>query len=222
MQGHTRDNQSVLAAAEKRLLIRIAHRLPAWVHSDHLTVLALVGMAISAAGYVLTNWDVRGLWLAVAGLFINWFGDSLDGTVARVRRLERPRYGFYVDHVVDILGATLLFGGLACSPYMSATVAIAVLAAYLLISAEVYLSTAVQGVFRMSFAGVGPTELRILLAGGTALLSRDPQLALGVLGNVALFDLGGVVSAAGLVVATLIGAVRNTRALAQAEPARLS
>jgi len=219
MKVHTRDNHSVLAAVEKRLLIWIAHRLPAWVHSDHLTVLALAGMAMSAAGYVLTNWDVRGLWLAVAGLFVNWFGDSLDGTLARVRRLERPRYGFYVDHVVDILGATLLFGGLAGSPYMSATVAIGVLAAYLLISAEVYLSTAVQGIFRMSFAGFGPTELRILLAVGTGLLSRNPHLTLGPLGDIAMFDVGGVIGGAGLVIAMLMGAARTTRALARAEPA---
>ena len=119
MAEHVRDHRSVLAAAEKRLLVAIAGRLPASIHSDHLTALALLAMGLAGAAYALARWDVRFLWLAVAALALNWFGDSLDGTVARVRHHERPRYGFYVDHVLDIVGATLLFAGLGASGFMT-------------------------------------------------------------------------------------------------------
>jgi archaetidylinositol phosphate synthase len=218
MTHHVRLNQSLLAAAEKRLLVRIAARLPQWMHSDHLTLIALVAMALAGAGYALARWDNRGLWLVVAALALNWFGDSLDGTLARVRRVERPRYGFYVDHVLDIVGITLLLGGLACSGFMTPVIALAVLVAYLLVAGEVFLATAVNGVFRMSFAGVGPTELRILLAIGTIALFGDPHATLGSFGRVKLFDLGGVIASAGLIVGLLVAIVRNTRALAREEP----
>jgi phosphatidylglycerophosphate synthase len=216
MSHHVRDHRSLLAAAEKRLLIWLANRLPHGIHSDHLTGLALAGMALAALGYAGAARDPRLLGLAVAGLAVNWFGDSLDGTLARVRGAERPRYGFYVDHVVDILGATLLFGGLALSPLMSPVAAIALLAAYLLVSAEIYLATVVRGVFQMSFAGIGPTELRILLAIGTVVFGARLPVAPG--GGWTPFDLGGIVAAAGLVAITLVNAVRNTRTLADAEP----
>src|SRR5688572_15136600 len=117
MQHHVREHGSLLAAMEKRLLVAIAQRLPRWVTSDQLTLLALAAMAAAGGGYVLAGWDVRARWLVVVALAVNWFGDSLDGTVARVRRTERPRYGFYVDHVVDIAGSALLFAGLAASPF---------------------------------------------------------------------------------------------------------
>ena len=218
MSSHVREHGSLTAASEKRLLVWIAHRLPAWVTSDHLTLLALAAMALAGAGYWLAQFDRRALWLVVAALFLNWLGDSLDGTVARVRRAERPRYGFYVDHVLDIVGITLLMAGLACSGFMSPVVALALLVAYLLVSGEVFLATAVQNVFRMSFAGFGPTELRIVLAAGTIALFRDPRVDLGALGRLPLFDVGGIAATAGLAVALIVAIVTNTRALARAEP----
>jgi phosphatidylglycerophosphate synthase len=218
VEKHIREHRSLLAAPEKRLLIAIARRLPPWINSDHLTLLALTAMAVAGVGYALIGWDLRARWLVVAALAVNWFGDSLDGTVARVRQTERPRYGFYVDHVVDIAGSALLFAGLAASPFMSAPIALAVLVAYLLVSAEVYLATAVHYVFRMSFAGVGPTELRILMATGTMMLPGDPRVNLGPLGQWQLFDVGGLVAAAGLLVAFAASVVRNTRDLARLEP----
>ena len=217
MAEHAREHHSFLAAAEKRLLIRIAQRIPRVIHSDHLTSLALAAMAVAGAAFAAARWDRRALWLVVIALALNWFGDSLDGTLARVRRAERPRFGFYVDHVLDIVGATFLFAGLACSSYMSPAVALAVLIAYLLVAGEVFLATAVRGVFRMSFAGVGPTELRILLAAGAIALFRDPHVALGPL-TVRLFDLGGVVAVAGLLASFAVSVLRNTAALAVAEP----
>jgi phosphatidylglycerophosphate synthase len=161
---HVREHRSLLAGAEKRLLIHIAARLPAAVTSDHLTALALVAMVIAGASFTTLQATAWGAGLFVVALAVNWFGDSLDGTVARVRDQQRPRYGYYVDHVVDLAGTMALVAGMAASGLMSPAVAMALLAAYCLVSAESYLATHSLGVFRISFAGVGPTELRILLA----------------------------------------------------------
>ena len=134
-----------------------------------------------------------------------------------MRGVERPRYGFYVDHVLDIVGITFLLTGLACSGFMTPVIALSLLVAYLLVSGEVFLATAVRGVFRMSFAGVGPTELRILLAVGAIALRGDPHVDLGALGRVPLFDVGGVVAIAGLIVALAVAVVPEH---ARAGPAR--
>ncbi len=217
MTDHVREHRSILAAAEKRLLIFIAERLPRAINSDHLTSLALAAMGLAGAAFAAARWDHRALWLVVVALALNWFGDSLDGTLARVRRAERPRYGFYVDHVLDIVGTTLLVGGLACSPFMTPTVALALLIAYLLVAGEVFLATAVRGVFRMSVGGVGPTELRIILAAGAMALLRDPHVSIGPL-TVRLFDFGGALAAAGLLTVFVVSVLRNTTALAVAEP----
>jgi phosphatidylglycerophosphate synthase len=219
---HTREHRSFLAALEKRALIAIAQRLPAGIHSDHLTALALLAMAMAGAGYALARWDVRFLWVVVGALALNWFGDSLDGTLARVRKVERPRYGFYVDHVLDIVGATLLFGGLAASGFMAPVLALGLLIAYLLVAGEAFLATAVRGVFRMSFSGVGPTELRILLAIGTIALFGDPHVGLGALGTWRLFDFGGLMAIAGMAVALTVNVVRNATGLAREEPRQRS
>ena len=214
---HVREHRSILAASEKRLLIFIAERLPRPINSDHLTTLALAAMGMAGAAFAAARWDRRALWLVVVALALNWFGDSLDGTLARVRRAERPRYGFYVDHVLDIAGTTLLCAGLACSPFMTPAIALALLIAYLLVAGEVFLATAVHGVFRMSVGGIGPTELRILLAAGAIALLRDPHVSIGPF-TVRLFDAGGAVAAAGLVAAFALSVARNTCTLAAAEP----
>src|SRR5919201_1193705 len=128
---HVREHRSILAPLERRLLIFIAPRLPRWINSDHLTALALASMGLAGAAFAAARWDVHAVWLVVLALALNWFGDSLDGTLARVRRVERPRYGFYVDHVLDIVGISLLLGGLACSAFMTTLVAAALLVASL-------------------------------------------------------------------------------------------
>ena len=220
MGEHVREHHSVLARAEKHLLVAIARRLPAQIHSDHLTALALAAMAAAGVGYALARWDARAIWIVVAALALNWFGDSLDGTVARVRGAERPRYGFYVDHVLDIVGITLLMAGLAASGFMTPLIALSLLVGYLLVSGEVFLATAVRGVFKMSSFGVGPTELRILLAIGTIALLGDPHVDLGTLGRLRLFDLGGLIAIAGMGVTLLVAVVRNAMALARLEPRR--
>ena len=155
-----------------------------------------------------------------AGLAINWFGDSLDGTLARVRAQERPRYGYYVDHVLDVVGISLLMGGIALSGYMTPLVAFAVLAAYLLVSAEVFLAAAVGGAFRMSFVRIGPTELRLLLSGGALALIRWPTCELPGIGRVLVLDVAGILAIAGLLTALGVSALTMGRALYVAEPRR--
>jgi len=215
---HTREHLSLLAEAERRALIWIAGRLPARIHSDHLSALALLSMlaaGVSFASFRVTPWAALGV---IVSLLANWFGDSLDGTVARVRGQQRPRYGFYVDHVIDLAGTAMLMAGLACSGLMSPLLAATVLAAYLLVAAESYLTTHAAGIFRMSFLGFGPTELRIVLAMGALKVVSSPLVNVGGLLEVRLFDLGGIVAIAGLTVAFVVSAVRNTVALYAAEP----
>jgi phosphatidylglycerophosphate synthase len=214
---HVRTNGSPLASAERRALIHMAQRLPAWVSPDHLSSLGLAAMAGAGFSFWLAQHRLIALVGVVLSLAANWFGDSLDGTLARVRNQQRPRFGFYVDHVIDIAGASMLFGGLALSGFMSPVVALGVLSAYLLVSAEVYLATHVRGEFRMSFLGFGPTELRIVLAIGVAALAWRPMVSPFGLGPFRLFDIGGVVAIAGMVIAFLVASIRNTRALFQAE-----
>jgi phosphatidylglycerophosphate synthase len=195
----------------------MAERLPRHINSDHLTILALVAMLMTGLAY----WTARdhplallavNLWLAV-----NWFGDSLDGTLARVRGHERPRYGFYVDHIVDAFGILMLIGGLALSGYMSPLVALGLLVAYFLLSIDVYLATYCLGQFRLSYWKFGPTELRLLLCAGNIVLLVHPHAVL--FGQqYLLFDVGGVVAAVLLVTTTIMSAVQNTRRLYSAEP----
>ena len=215
--GEARRVTSVLATVERRCLIWLAARLPSCVSSDHLTVLALVAMLATGASYYASRLNRIALLGAILGLAANWFGDSLDGTLARVRGHQRARYGFYVDHVVDCVGVLFVLGGLALSGFMSPAVAMGLLIAYFMLSIEVYLATYCLTVFRMSFWGIGPTELRILLAVGTLALWSDPRPE--ILGQQhRLFDVGGVVAVVLLAVTLVISVVRNTRALYLAEP----
>jgi len=216
-ETHARQHGSLLAAQEKRLLVWIAERLPRWVSSDHLSLLGLsamlgAGVAFWAAGS--NSWLLLGVVVALA---VNWFGDSLDGTVARVRDQQRPRYGFYVDHVLDLAGALFLLGGMALSAYMSPVAGLSLLVAYMMVSAESYLATHARGVFKLSFLRIGPTELRLLLAAGVLRLMVDPTVSL--FGReLLLLDVGGVVAAAGLGVTFVVSAARNTAALYRQEP----
>ena len=211
---HVRQHNSLLAAAEKRALIWMATRLPRWVNSDHLSALGLASMAGAGLAFVLAAGDpVAGASLVVLCLLLNWFGDSLDGTLARVRDQQRPRYGYYVDHVIDLAGTAMLFSGLAVSGYMSPAIAALVVAAYFLVSAETYLATHARGVFKMAFLGVGPTELRILLAAGALALISSPMVSPFGVGPLRLWDLGGVIGSIGMFGTFVVSSARNTRAL---------
>ena len=211
---HVRQHNSMLAASEKRLLVWIASRLPRWINSDHLSTLGLVAMAGAGASFCAAQVDpVAGASLVVLCLLLNWFGDSLDGTLARVRDQQRPRYGYYVDHVIDLAGTALLFAGLAASGYMSPLIATLVVAAFFLVSAETYLATHSRGVFKMAFIGVGPTELRLLMAAGALALITTPTVRVPGAGSVLLWDLGGVIGALGMGVTFVVSSITNVRAL---------
>jgi len=215
----TRSLSGVTATIEKRALVWLAGRLPAKINSDHLTVLALVAMIACGLSYWLARRTALGLLLAVVFLAMNWFGDSLDGTLARVRQQQRPRYGFYVDHVVDAVGAVFLMGGLGLSGYMSPFVALALLVAYLLLLVETFLATYTLGTFTMSYFNVGPTELRILLAIGSVVLVAHPTADIAGR-EYLLFDVGGVVAIAGMIVTLAVATIRHTSALYMAERVR--
>jgi archaetidylinositol phosphate synthase len=215
---HKRELNSVLSGLEKRTLVWLAERMPPRCNSDHLTAIgaiAMLGTGLSFAAARFASWP---LLLVPAFLAINWFGDSLDGTLARVRNTQRPRYGFYVDHVVDVWNATMLFGGLSVSGLASPWIAGGLLVAYLLLAAESFLATHALGVFRITFAGFGPTELRIILSIGALVASVKPIVHPFGLGAFRLFDVGGLVGVVGMLAAFAISAVRNGRELYRAEP----
>jgi archaetidylinositol phosphate synthase len=215
---HVREHRSLLASAERDILIWIAERLPNWVTSDQLTLLGLLSMVAAGGCYWVSRWNRTVLPLVVVALALNWLGDSLDGTIARVRNAQRPRYGFYVDHVIDVLGMLFLFGGLALSGFMSPQIALGLLVAYLMVSAEVFLATCVHGIFRLASLGFGPTELRIVLSVGTLCLLCSPVVRIAGMGPFRLFDVGGTVAIAGLGLAFLLSTIRNTLDLYRAEP----
>lgn len=213
----TREHFSLTAAAEKRLLIWIARRLPRFVNSDHLTAIGFLSMIGAGLSYWYASVDKAvGLSLVAVFLVLNWFGDSLDGTLARVRNLQRPRYGFYLDHVLDSIGSVFLLAGLGLSGIMSMPIAMALLIAYLLVSIETFLATYALGKFRMSAGLFGPTELRILLLIGNAFLFYRPEVNLfGA--RYRLFDVGGLCGAAGMVFILIRSTVRHAAALYREE-----
>jgi phosphatidylglycerophosphate synthase len=216
--GHTRVHESLLAGVEKRALVWMARRMPAWVNSDHLSALGLVSMAGVGASFWLTGTrPYIGVPLVVVCLALNWFGDSLDGTLARVRNRQRPRYGYYLDHVIDIAGTAMMLAGLALSGHMSPLVAAVTLAAWLMVMGESFLGTWARGVFQMSFLWFGPTELRILVAIGALWLPGGGLVRPFGLGPWRLFDIGGLCATAGLLAIFVINAVRNAAALYREE-----
>lgn len=215
---HVREHRSVLSAVEKRVLVALAERLPRWISSDHLTALGAASMAGTACAFALARTMPWMLAVVPCLLALNWFGDSLDGTVARVRQQQRPRYGFYVDHVVDLANTVLLFAGMALSGLLSGWVASALLAGYLLLAGESFLATHALGVFRLSFCGFGPSELRILLSIGALAAIVTPVVNPFGLGERLLFDVGGGIGAIGMFAAFTLSAIRNAATLYRAEP----
>ena len=212
----TRVQQSALAGIEKRCLVWMAHRMPRRVNPDHLTVLGFAAMCLAGACYALAHRWPPSLLLVNVCLAVNWFGDSLDGTLARTRQCQRPRYGFYVDHIVDSFGALFLICGLALSGYMSWWIAVALLVSFYLLSVNAYLATYTLGTFQLSYGKFSPTELRILLSiGNAAALLRPNVTVFGM--HQRLFDVSGVVAAVCMAVVLIGSVVRNTIALYRLE-----
>ena len=154
---------SLLSSLEKRILVSLANKMPAWVTSDMLTAVGFIGSCIMAAGYALSNLHLQWLWLASFGLVVNWFGDSLDGTLARVRNTQRKIYGFYIDHNVDVINETIMFIGVGASPLVNMSFAMLALVGYFMLSVFVYINCHLKGEMRLTYGGLGPTEFRLVL-----------------------------------------------------------
>jgi archaetidylinositol phosphate synthase len=213
-----RIQQSFLAGIEKKFLVWMASRSPAWINSDHLTSMGVIAMAAAGAAYWWSKTNRSGLLLVIVCLAINWLGDSLDGTLARYRNHCRPRYGFYVDHIVDAFSAVFLLGGLALSGFMAPGVALGLLVAYLVLSIEVYLATYTLGDFQISYFKMGPTELRVLLCVGNLVLYFWKS-SVHLLGrSYRLFSVGATIGISGMVLILLISAVQHTIRLYRQEP----
>jgi len=207
-----RTKKFLLAVPEARVLDWIARRLPRALKPDHLTALGVLASIGIAAAYVLSNGDEVWLWAASALLVVHWLGDSLDGTLARVRKAERPRYGYYLDHLVDAFATAAIGIGLGLSPHMLLAVGLAIVIAYLILSINTYLETQAFGTFTLGYGRLGPTEARLLLVGVNTLL------ALGLIGD-GVLDVLGIALAAAMLLALLARAGRNLKRLAELEPA---
>jgi archaetidylinositol phosphate synthase len=212
-----RFNQSLTASIEKRALQWLAERAPSWLTSDQLTALGLAAQIGAALFYALSRRHPRALLLVILCLVLNWLGDSLDGTLARTRHQQRPRYGFYVDHMVDIFGSLALITGLACSGFLHWQTATALLVAFLILSSESYLATYTLSRFELSQGPFGPTEIRILLILGNLALLHSPYAT--VFGHkLLLFDISGTIAAAAMFALALIVTFRHTAQLYREEP----
>lgn len=210
--------RSITSDAEKRLLVWIAKRMPAWVTPDLLSGVGILGAVVVFAGYALSNLAPAYLWLASLGLAINWLGDSADGTLARVRHIERPKYGFYIDHTLDVVSEGLIFLGIGVSPYVRFDIASLAFIGYLAMSVLVYVRAFVDGVFRITYGRLGPTELRILLVAVNAIMFAWPHPEITLAGRtIGVYDLAVGVIAVGLMAAFLGSTALGLRELADAD-----
>jgi archaetidylinositol phosphate synthase len=218
-KGPQRRATFILSEAEKRILVKIAGALPRRVLPDHLTLIGMLGSALATFAYIMSNAAPGWLWVASLGFVINWFGDSLDGTVARVRRIQRPRYGYYLDHLTDAFSTLAVGLGLGLSPYMLLAVGLAIVVGYLILSINVYLESQVLGDFRYGYGVVGPTETRLILIGlNTVILAVGPipYRVMGV--GATIFDVFGLVTVGGMVLMLSRRVIRNLRHLGSLEP----
>ena len=212
-----RINQSLTAGIEKRALQWMAERAPRRITSDHLTALGLAAQIAAGVFYALARYNRFALLLVILCLVLNWFGDSMDGTLARVRGQERPCYGFYVDHIIDVFGSVALMSGLGFSGLLHWQTALAMLVGFLVLSSESFLATYTLAHFQLSQGIFGPTEIRILLIVGNLALLRSPYATL--FGHrILLFDLGGAIAAAVMLAMAIFVTVRHTRQLYCQEP----
>ncbi len=216
---------SFLNAAEKKALVWLAERQPKWMTSDILTFIGFLGAVIIAVGYALSANPVF-LWLASFGWIINWYGDSLDGTLARVRKQQRPVYGFFIDHTVDCINESIMVIGIGMSPFMQFDVAIMCLVAYLLISVYVYISAHLKGEFKLTYGKMGPTELRVIMIIVNTLWFfipwlREYSLDIKMFGNIYSFsvlDFVGIFLFVGILIAYFGSLIKDGREYAKADP----
>jgi phosphatidylglycerophosphate synthase len=216
---HTRTAEFITTRFEKWFLPRVAARLPGWVLPDHLTALGLLAATAIGVCYLATNRDPAWLWAVNAGIVVHWFADSLDGTLARVRRIQRPRYGFYLDHISDAYATFAVGMGMGLSPYMLLAVSLAIVVAYLVLSINVYLETYTFGEFRYGYGIVGPTEARLVLIGLNITVLAARGLPFNLFGiGMTVFDIAGIVAALGMTGLLAVRVRRNLKTLAAIEP----
>src|SRR4051794_22863045 len=217
--AHSREPVFLLAPFERRALPWLAERLPRWVLPDHLTALGVLAALGIGVAYGLSNDGAVWLWVASALLVVHWFGDSLDGTLARFRKIERPRYGYYLDHLVDAASTALIGLGLGLSPHLLLATGLLIVVAYLVLSINTYLETSVFGVFELGYGRFGPTEARLALVALNVAMALGAGLSFKVLGvGVTVLDVVGLAIAGGMLAALGVRAARNLRTLAAAEP----
>jgi len=209
-----REQTSILAPLERAALQWFARHMPARINSDHLSLIGLAAMLGAGLCYAASKQNPLMLHLVNVCIFFNWFGDSLDGTLARFRNCQRPRYGFYVDHIIDMFGAVFLIGGLALSGYMSERVAAAVLIAFFMLAINSYLAAYSLGVFKLSQWKMGPTEMRLLLMIGNVFLIYHPR---AFHRRYLLFDAGGVIAVIGMLIILIVLCLQHTYTLYQLE-----
>ena len=221
-----RIQKSFLNPLEKKVLVYLAERMPAWVTSDMLTFVGFLGAVVMAVGYCLSNLNLLWLWLACFGLFLNWFGDSLDGSLARVRNTQRKTYGFFIDHNVDAINETIMFVGVGCSPLVNMSFAMLALVAYFMLSVYVYIDCHLKGEMRLSYGGLGPTEFRIMLVIVNILFMYIPWLSqwkrpMTIFHNdfmIGLFDYVAVAAALAIFVAFLVSFFKDVRYFSRIDP----
>lgn len=217
---------SFLNAAEKKVLIWLAERQPKWTDSDMLTFVGHIGAVVIALGFILANFSVHFLWLSIVGFVINWYGDSLDGTLARVRKQQRPIYGFYIDHTMDAINEALMFMGAGLSPFMRFDLACVLLVVYLMLTLNVAMNAHLKGEFRLTYAKLGPTELRLICIIACLLLigikplrdfAVDIPLTAGAF-TLNILDVIGLVILLALIVIYFVTIVQDARYYAKIDP----
>lgn len=219
----TRIQTSILNGVEKKALVYLAKKQPKWMTSDALTLIGIIGALLSAAGYILCNWSLQWLWLASAGLVINWYGDSLDGTIARVRHTQRPVYGFFIDHNVDIFTLFVACVAAGLSPLMKLSSALMVLVAYLAITAHTYIGTILKNEFKLTYGKLGPTEFRLLIIIFNTLLIYIPwqERKVNILGTAfGVFDIFAWAVAAIILILCTVSFFKEKKYFAELDPVK--
>lgn len=216
-QDAKRQQTSILAPLERAALLGLARRMPAWVNSDHLSLLGFVAFFLAGVFYAASGRNPMLLHVVNVCIFLNWFGDSLDGTLARYRDCQRPRYGFYVDHIIDTFGTTFVIVGLAISGYITERVAAGSLIVFLMLAINSYLAAYSLSIFKISHGKLGPTEIRLVLMIGNLVLLNSPHTK--IFGHrFLLFDVGGIVAIIGMAAMLIVSSIKNTHALYKLEP----
>lgn len=212
-----RQQTSILAPLERAALRGLARRMPASVNSDHLSLLGFAAMFLAGVFYAASGRNPMLLHVVNVCIVLNWFGDSLDGTLARYRDCQRPLYGFYVDHIIDAFGTTFIIVGLAISGYISERVAAGSLVVFLMLAINTYLAAYSLRIFKISHGKLGPTEVRLVLIIGNLVLLNSPHTK--IFGqHFLLFDVGGIVAIVGMAAMLIVSSIKNTHALYKLEP----